>query len=268
MRDHLLGRVTDRPPFLPSVLDFAAALAHATRADLLRDPQALSSALGDLLRLCPFDGIVISVRAEELPRLAGTGSETPTIEVCADALGRLRSLWQDNVGLGVLLPGPMTVLAVADDGASDARAHERVTTTLLQLAQALDPPRLDVLGLCEAVAMQDDDLVALQRVLAPLWNAIGFYSMPSLFAAAHAGCAAGAVGARAVSVWSGCTPSDLLESGAARVGVPVDPALAGLPEPVAGGFFMSAGELPADTDIDWLVAIAGEVALLEDPDGN
>lgn len=262
MRDHLLGRTTDRAPFLPSVLDFAAALAHATRSDLLGDPQVLSAAIDDLLRLCPFDGIVVSLRADELPCLLGGGSETSTIGVCAEALGRLRSLWQDNVGLGVLLPGPTTVLAAAADRTSDARLEERVTTTLLQLTQALDPPRLDVLGLCEAVAMQDAELAALQRALAPLWNAIGFYSMPSLFVAAHAGCVAGAVGARAVSVWSGCSPADLLRSGAARVGVPVDPALDRLPELVPGGFFVTEGELPPDTDIDRLVAIAGEVALL------
>lgn len=270
---------------MPAVLDLAAALAESSRSELLSEPHLMSAALDDLVQLCPVDGVLVTLRPEELfsgvipPEGvlgAGTGdglvvpagasasvvsaTETvpPAVEVCAEALSRLRALYGDRLALGVLLPGPLTSTAPVGTGL-DRDALERVVSELLGLLRVLDPPKLDVLGVCETAALDDAALDLLERALSPLWNAVGFYSMPSLFEAASAGPVAGAVGSSAVSVWSLPGIEELISAGARRAAWPLRPPHAAIPAPGPAGFYGTAGELPADTPLEWLQAVATAV---------
>jgi hypothetical protein len=262
VRAFLLGRPADRAPFLPTLLDYASGISHAPREALLNDPHLLSSALGDLCQLAPFDGVLIALQPEEVTAVPGAAALPPAIETCREALSRLRALSGDRIGLGVLLPGPLSLakLREADDVPGDA--FEREISRTLELVQRLDPPVLDVVGVWERAALVGDDLHLLRTVLPPLWNTAGFYSMPSLFVAAGAGAPAGSIGASAVSVWRGALPAELAREGSARVGVPLGPDLTDLPEVRTEDFFVTAGELPPETDVDWLQSMAAEVALL------
>ncbi len=260
---------------MPAVLDFAAALAEASRSDLLADPYLMSAALDDFVRLFPVDGILVTLRPDELslgfsaPGSAERAALTnevgsavpPAVEVCTEAMSRLRDLHGDRVGLGVLLPGPATVAAEAQIDPSED-ALERIVTRLLALCLMLEPPKLDVLGVLETVPLGDAEVELLGRALSPLWNAIGFYSMPSLFEAASAGPAVGNVGASAVGVWSPESVEGRVAGGASQVASALRPPESVPAQPEAGTFFGTAGELPADTDVEWLQAVATATAAL------
>lgn len=263
VREFLQGRPADRPPFLPLALDFSAAVAQASRAELLADPQLLTSALLDVLELSSLDGAIVALDAEEVGAVAGgmPPSDVPVLEVCADAFGRLRALLGERAGVGVLLPGPAT-LAGRPGGELEPPELEEAGARLLEAAQFLGPPRLDVIGVWEARAIAGEDVKALRSALAPLWNAVRFYAVPSLFAATAAEPPAGSIGAAAVTAWSGATPDALAAAGAGRVGVPVrvseSPQVPLLPP---GGFFVTPGEIPPDTEIDWVQALSAELGL-------
>jgi hypothetical protein len=99
-----------------------------------------------------------------------------------------------------------------------------------------------------------DALLPLDDALSPLWNLARYYSLPSLLLLAQADARAADVGADAVAVAAGVTPETLLARGARRVGVPV--ALGSAPPPLpAGGFYLTAEELPPDADVDAVRAL-------------
>jgi hypothetical protein len=230
VRDFLAGRATDRPPFLPLAIDFCARLEQTTRAELLTDPSLLTRGLLGAQELFGFDAIVIALAPDELEARP----------VVAEAVHRLRVLAADRAAVGLLLPGGREV-------------------DLLEEANAIGPQNLDLLGVVEPRLGGEAEAAELASALAPLWNVARYYAVPSLFAAAHGGPEAAALGSDAVSVWSGARPDELLAAGARRVGVPLRPEDAA-PELPPGGFYTTAGELPAETDLDWLHAVVSEIA--------
>lgn len=266
VREFLLGGQTDRPPFVPFALDFAAGLAQATREDLLADPHLVTEAVIEVIEVCGLDSLVLWLRPADLPGLltAADPGDVPALAVSAEAIRRLRILLADRAAVGVGLPGPGTLLgspaADLDDGALEAAA-----SSVLRAAQFLQPPLLDLVGVVETEPVRAVDVPPLRAALAPLWNAVRFYSIPSLFGAAEAHPDAGAIGAAAVTVWSGSDPAELFERGAARVGLPISPeAAAILPRRPAHAFYTTPGEIFAGTDVAWVQGLATEIAFATD----
>ncbi len=265
VREFLRGGTADRPPVLAFTLDLAARVASATRSELLADPHLLSVSVRDAVELCGFDSAVLAPRASELPGLADRArpDEVGCLAVCAEAISRLRILLGDRAAITVLLPGPLTLLGQACAGAAspaqaDAGRLEDAGTRLLGVAMFIGPPLLDGIGVWEEVAATD--AAVLREPLTPLWNAAGFYSMPSLFVARTAAAGAGSVGASAVAAWDGTTAEALAAAGATRVGMPIlpppAPQLSAVPR---NSFLMTAGEVPAEAGIGWLQEITGHV---------
>jgi hypothetical protein len=150
------------------------------------------------------------------------------LATAAEAARRLRVLLGERAALVVLLPAPE-----------------------LELARALELEHVDVLGVLAADVEPDG--------LAPLWNVARYYAVPSLLVCPRGTTAAAGAGADAVAVWDGATAKELLAAGAPRAGVPIAPG--GEPPPLpAGGFYITAGELPAEADVDWFHRITRAVA--------
>lgn len=223
MRDFLAGRSAGRPPFLPFATDFAARLEQVTRTEMLADPNVLTRALLGLQWLFGLDALVLLVEVDSAP-------------VWAEAIHRLRILVGDRAALAVVL-----------DGAG------------LGVANALGLEQVDVLGVLERALLDGDGAAELADRLTPLWNVARYYAVPSVFVAARAPAAAAEVGADAVVVWEGASAAELLAAGARRAGHSL---LAGeaVPPLPPGAFVTTAGELPADTDVDWFRETATALA--------
>ena len=58
-----------------------------------------------------------------------------------------------------------------------------------------------------------------------------------------------------MGVWSPESVEGLVASGASRVASALRPPESVPAQPEAGTFFSTAGELPADTDVEWLQAV-------------
>ena len=259
-REFLQGRAADRPPFLPHALDVAARVASATRADLLADPHLLTTALLDVVELCAFEAAVLALREEEV-RGVGDGSppaQVPALEVCAEAVSRLRALLGERAAIAIALPGPASLLGGRASEQDPGRLEE-AAARLLQAADFLGPPQLDVLGVVETLPVGSGDVDALEPVLSPLWNIARFYSMPSLFLAGSADPAVGSIGASAVAAWEGATPDELAGAGANRVGVPVEASRPSrLPDLAPHQFFLTAGEIPPEAEIELVQQLTKE----------
>jgi hypothetical protein len=146
------------------------------------------------------------------------------VEVAAEAVRRLRALLGDRAALVALLPDPE-----------------------LELANALDLQHVDVVAVTADEPEPDR--------LAPLWNVARYYSAATWLVCPRGSAEAARAGADAVAVWEGAGPDELLAAGARRVGVAVEPGAPPPPLP-AGGFHTTAGELPADADVDWFREVA------------
>lgn len=154
--------------------------------------------------------------------------ERAQLAAAAEAVQRLRVLVGERAALVVLLPAPE-----------------------LELANALGLQHADAVGVVTAEVDPNR--------LTPLWNVARYYAAPTLLVCPRGSTEAARAGADAIAVWEGATAEELLAAGARRVGVAIAPGgeLPPLPE---GGFYTTAGDLPADTDVDWFRQIAREAA--------
>jgi hypothetical protein len=163
------------------------------------------------------------------------------------------------VAIGLLLPGPWWIGRSLEKEPTLA-SLEGTVATLLQIAQSLDPPSLDLLGVLEEDTLASQPLDDVVSALSSIWNSARYYSIPSLFLAADAGPATGGDGATATARWRGASAEELLATGTVRAGVPVDigvsPPMPALPR---GGFWLSQGEIPEDTEVRRMQEIAAAV---------
>jgi len=260
-RRYLSGEETDRPPFLALATDLTARLAQVESQELFSDPHVLTESFIQTAAVCrlecvllrpPADAVVDAVRSPD-----PLGHET--LAVVREAVTRLRALLQDRVAIGLLLPGPWWIGRSLERKPTPA-ALEGTTGSLLQIAQSLDPPSLDLLGVLEADTLAAQPLDAVVSSLSAFWNSARYYSVPSLFLASDAGPATGGDGATSAARWRGANAEELLATGTARAGVPVDigvsPPMPALPR---GGFWLSQGEIPEDTEVLRMQEIAAAV---------
>jgi hypothetical protein len=250
VRAHLAGRPADRRPFLPFATALAARLDQVPPEQLLDEASSLTRALAGAQSLLDLDAVIVDVPP---PALTAAG-----IAVVGEAVLRLRASLGDRAALVLALPGPRT-LAEAGSVEPTPDALDDFGAGILAAANELDPHRADCLAIVERAALPDEAVGALDEALSPLWNAARYYALPSLFVAAQAGPAAARIGSDAISIWSGVTPDELVAAGRGPVGVTVE---VGLPPPLLppGGFYTTAGDLPADTDLEALRALLGAMA--------
>jgi hypothetical protein len=249
VRRFLSGREGDRPPFVAFATELAARLEQVDPERLIEEPNALTRALLGLQELFRLEAIVLEVPADTLPRAGGA---------VAEGLKRLRALLGERAAVVLALPGPRTIAAVADEPPT-AEALDRFGSELLAAAASLEPQHADCLAVLERVEVRDEEIAALDEALTPLWNAARYYSLPSLLVLARAGRAAAGSGANAVAVWEGATGAELVQAGARRVGIPVTVGAASPPPLPPGGFWTTAGELPAQTEVEWLHELVSAV---------
>jgi hypothetical protein len=202
-----------------------------------------------------------------LHAVAGGDPAASGLAVLREGLHRVRAALRDRLALAVLLPGPLTLAASLGLPATPDTLDDLVTA-LITLQEYLAPADLDALALLEREAVADPDVPILADATAAFWNVARYYSLPSLLIAARATPRLAETGPTAVAAWVGVTAADLLAAGATAAGQPPpaghpEPAgqssLAGQPPPPTsvvlpplppGGFYLSAGEIPAG----WSVA--------------
>jgi hypothetical protein len=250
VRAHLAGRPADRPPFLPFATELAARLEQVPPGQLLDEASSLTRTLAGVQALLDLDAVIVDVPPSALTA-AGLG-------VVGEAVLRLRASLGDRAGLVLALPGPRT-LAEAGSVEPTPDALDDLGAGILAAANEIDPHRADCLAIVERAALPDEAVDALDEALSPLWNAARYYALPSLFVAAQAGPAAARIGSDAISIWSGATPDEVAGAGHGPVGVPVD-AGSSLPPLPPGGFYTTADDLPADTDLEALRGLLGAMA--------
>lgn len=235
---------------MPLATDLTARLAQLSRQELFSDPQTLTQAFLDAAVVCGFECIVIDLGpAAVSAALRREGPEPDeTLGVVREAAGRLRMILGERIAIVLVLPGPRTM---ASHLGLQARPEELegLGERILAVFQSLHPQLLDAVAVSEAEPL-DGREAALADALSPVWNTARYYSMPSLLLAARAGRAAASVGAAAVAVWAGASPEELAAAGPARVGVPVQPGAHALPPLPAGGFYITRGEIPAQTEVE------------------
>jgi hypothetical protein len=260
-RRYLAGEETDRPPFLALATDLTAGLAQVEPQELFSDPHLLTQSFIQTAAVCRLDCVLLRPPADAV--VDAVGSPDPlgheTLAAVREAVTRLRALLQDRVAIGLLLPGPWWIGRSLDWGPTPATLED-TAGTLLQIAQSLDPPSLDLLGFVEEDTLASQPLDDVVSSLSSLWNSARYYSIPSLFVAANAGPTAGGDGATAAARWRGASAEELLATGTPRAGVPVDvgssPPMPLLPR---GGFWLSEGEIPRDTEVRRMQEIAAAV---------
>jgi hypothetical protein len=241
VRRHLRGGGADRPPLIIFATEFAARLEQVEPRLLWEDPNLLTRTLLRLHSLFGVDAFVL-----EPPSAAVWGDRRGTV---SDAIGRLRAIAGDSVAIVITLPGPLT-RAKADRGAE--ATLEDLGDELVETAQALGADRADCLAVVERTAVNTADVELLDEALTPLWNAARYYAAASLLVAAEGVPELGDTAADAIAVWAGASTQELTARGSRHVGIPVDPGQSELPEAVEGSFYISRGELPANTEVESL----------------
>lgn len=260
-RRYLSGEETDRPPFLALATDLTARLAQIEPQELFSDPHVLTESFIQTAAVCRLECVLLRPPSEDV--VDAVRSPDPlghqTLAVVREAVTRLRALLQDRVAIGLLLPGPWLIGRSLDREPTPA-ALEGTAGSLLQIAQSLDPPSLDLLGVLEEDTLAAQPVAAVVSSLSAFWNSARYYSVPSLFLASDAGPATGGDGATAAARWQGASAEELLATGTPRAGVPVDisvcPPMPALPQ---GGFWLSNGEIPQDTEVRRMQEIAAAV---------
>ncbi len=251
VRRHLVGGGADRPPLIAFATRFAARLEQVDPDSLWRDPGVLTRALLGLEALFGLDAIVVDVPPVAL--------RVDALAPVADGVARLRALLGDRTALVLAVPGPLTL---GDPGRSRApEGLDEVAAGLLEAVNQLGPAHADCLAVVERTRVGGDDAPLLDEALAPLWNIARHYATASLLVAAEGGIELADTGADAVTVWSGISPEELAAGGARHVGWPIDPSSPApvLRETPPGGFYTLRGELPAETEIDWLRQLVAAV---------
>jgi hypothetical protein len=256
----LAGAKTDRAPFLVLATGPSARLVRSSVTEMFSDPHTLME--GCLESLAVFDLDVLILRPPVKPiaeAIAGgpVGGSYPSLDPIAEAIRRLRTLVEDRTGVVLALPGLRTLARELGRGATVADL-DNIAGGLLAVTQALEPPLLDCLTLFETESLNATAADDLGAACAMLWNAARYYSIPSLLIVDRSGAEVASCGASAVAVFEGASPGELEAAGASRVGVPVGLG-EDLPACSAGGFYITAGELPADVGVEAVQALTARL---------
>ncbi len=285
VRQFLSGGDADRPPFLAMATDYTAKLAQCSAGELLADPVLFVRSFQESVAVLGLDAVVIEITAgQAAPAAAGGDPAGSTLAVLHEDLHRLRTTLLDRVALVALLPGPRT-LCESLGATATPDAMDDLTAGLIRLQEYLGPPRLDAIGLLERVRLGDADVPGLGQATAALWNVARYYSLPSLLVAAEGTASLAAVGSTAVAAWSGTGARDLLAAGASAAGEPVPtdqavtepgsaaavPGGSAVPPPArlaplpAGGFYLTAGEIPPAWEVGAVRALVRQATAAGDP---
>jgi hypothetical protein len=238
-----------QPPFPVDATALAAALAQVPEGEMLVDPNLFARSFLECATVCGLESLLIAVPEDlALPVVNGRDpADEPALAALREGLARLRANAQDRLALAALLPGPSTLCRTRRSNVT-VDALEDTVSGLLRLQEYLDPPTLDAIAVLERSELRPSEHADIRDALATLWNVARYYAIPSMFLAADGGIELAQIGADAVVVWQGATPTELLAEGARRVGIPVaDPAT--FPALLPSGFFTSAGAVPATWDV-------------------
>lgn len=250
VRRHLAGRDADRPPLIAFATEFAARLEQVQARELWDDAGLLTRTLMGLQALFGLEAVVVDV-----PLAALHPDRVPTV---ADGVARIRALVGDRAALVLAVPGPLS--AAAATGRDRApETLEDLAAEILGAVKLLGPEHADCLAVVERAPVAAVDVRPLDDVLAPLWNTARYFNATGLLVAADGPAELGDSAADAVIAWAGAAPEELAARGARHVGVPIEPGRPELPALPGGGFYTTRGELPADTDIDWLRRIVAAI---------
>lgn len=236
--------------------EYTARLAQCTPGELLADPGLFVRSFTDSVAVLGLEAVLIEVpAARALPVAAGGDPAAAGLGVLREDLHRLRATLRGRVAIVALLPGPMTLAGLLGAAATPELMDDLVAG-LIRLQEYLDPAELDALALLERAAIGDTDVPGLAGAAAAFWNVARYYSLPSLLIAAEGTAGLAAAGPTAVAVWSGTTAAGLLAAGAKAAGQPPPPVPAPLPP---GGFYVSAGEIPAGWEVDAVRSLVRQV---------
>ena len=246
VRQFLAGETADRPPFLAMATEYTARLAQCAAGELLADPGLFVRSFQESVAVLGLEAVLIEIPAADvLPITAGGDPAACGFAVLREDLHRLRATLRDQVAIVALLPGPMT-LAGSLGVAATPESMDDLVTGLIGLQEYLGPAGLDALAMLERAGVGDADVPDLADAAAAFWNVARYYSLPSLLIAAKGTPRLAAAGATAVAAWSGASSAELLAGGARVAGQPPPPVPAPLPP---GGFYLSAGEIPAGWEV-------------------
>lgn len=259
IRRFLSGADADRAPFLVFATEPSARLVGTSVPAMFADPHALTEAFLESLAVFGLDALVLRPPAELIGEAvaAGGGSSHPSLDPVAEGIRRLRALLGDRAGIVLVLPGPRTLARSLNRDAA-VEDLEDIATGLLNVAQALEPPLIDCLALFEREPLDAAAARDLKTAIAPLWNAARYYSIPGLLVADRAGPEVARGGATAVAVVEGASPGELKAAGASRVGVVVGRG-EDLPACPASGFYITAGEVAPDAEVESIQALTARL---------
>lgn len=247
VRQFLARGTADRPPFLAMATEYTASLAQCTAGELLADPGLFVRSFAESVTVLGLEAVLVEVPADAaLPVAAGGDPADCGFAVLRENLHRLRGTLRDRVAVVALLPGPMT-LAGSLGMTATGESMDDLVAGLIRAQEYLGPAELDALALLERAGVADQDVPGLADAAAAFWNVARYYSLPSLLIAATGTAGLAAAGPTAVAVWAGVTAAELLAAGAGAAGQP-PPSVPGPLPP--GGFYLSAGEIPADWPVD------------------
>jgi len=247
VRQFLASGTADRPPFLAMATEYTARLAQCTVAELLADSGLFVRSFQQSVTVLGLEAILIEVPAARVqPAATGGDPASCGLDVLREDLHRLRATLRDQVAIVAPLPGPMT-LAGSLGIAATSESMDDLVARLIAVQEYLGPAGLDALALLERAEVGDEDVPGLADAAAAFCNVARYYSLPSLLIAAQATARLAAAGPTAVAAWSGVSAPELLAGGARAAGQPPPAVPAPLP---LGGFYLSAGEIPADWGVD------------------
>jgi hypothetical protein len=246
VRQFLASGTADRPPFLAMVTEYTARLAQCRAAELLADPGLFVRSFQQSVTVLGLEAIIVEVPAARVQPVATGGDPASCgLDVLREDLHRLRATLRDQVAIVAPLPGPMTLLGPAGVAATPESMDDLVAG-LIAVQEYLGPTGFDALALLERAGVGDEDVPGLADAAAAFWNVARYYSLPSLLIAAQGTARLAAAGPAAVAAWSGASARELLAGGARAAGQPPPADPAPLPP---GGFYLSAGEIPAEWEV-------------------
>ncbi len=255
-RRFLAGGPADRPPFLAMATEYTARLAQCPAGELLADPGLFVRSFQESVAVLGLEAVLIEIPAADvLPAVAGGEPAAGGLAVLREGLHRLRATLRDQVAIVALLPGPLTLVGSLGAAATPDSMDDLVAG-LIGVQEYLGPAGLDALALLERAGVGDGDVGDLAGAAAAFWNVARYYSLPSLLVAASGTARLAAAGATAVAAWSGATAAQLLAGGAQAAGQPPPPVPAPLPP---GGFYLSAGEIPASWEMSAVRSLVRQV---------
>ena len=262
VRQFLAAGTADRPPFLAMATEYTARLAQCPAGELLADPGLFVRSFTESVAVLGLEAVLIEIPAAAVQPAAaggdpatGGGPGGGGLAVLREGLHRLRATLRDRLAIVALLPGPLT-LAGSLGAAATPESLDDLVAGLIAVQEYLHPAGLDALALLERAGVGDADVPGLSGAAAAFWNVARYYSLPSLLIAAAGTARLAAAGPTAVAAWSGATAAQLLAGGARAAGQPPAPVPAPLPP---GGFYLSAGEIPANWEVSAVRSLVRQV---------